>query len=1210
MIAYWGNPGYAVLAGTGQAAGPLAASSSMSLASAFRPSVAAAGTNGIGRGPVPSGIVPGRTAGSMYAEPTPVSLGGVTYELPAPLAYVSPLVLDLDGDGVLSASRGLWQPHPSKLTGPYATFDLDGDGYPDVTEWLRPGDGLLSTSPLPKSGRDLVGTAGGWRDGFAYLRAVFDLDQNGRVEGAELNGLYVWQDANTNGLAEPGEVLSAQSARIDGLVASHSGDYVASFSSTSGSTGRLWDWWPNYALALRRAPTPAGTGLPMVGLDAMAAIRNILFGRPVDDNSPPRTASLPGPIHIPPEQLAALGVDIDDLGRPQGTFRIALLADGGRAIIGYDARGSSSGPADRARLIRLRGKYENGLIDLDFASLPFEEIYQVACNPSGRIALVLGNHGSKLALVDFETGTVTPPEGLDLHRIGLRGSGLAGDPMVRYSGTGNFWFSAWQLNEQGEVIDERVWAITPWGFCGGLSLTSLRNELGQLRSYFVTDATSGFFATPTPGGTNETLWWVNGTNRLAIAEADSFGGMHAVSLAGREETGAQTGVHQVTYTWRTGETYGWDYWQSGCTAGSDTCHVAIATGKAPYFYPLLTDGGGTAIAARLGAIDRTFDYQVWATTPGQTNVDVLNSSPGQGRATLGAFAHYGTNGIDILPMGDPAPAPPAATWHYTLLPGSQLTDDCPVCGRPPIIVPMRGTFGLRLIQENPLFATYALEDLAFDAGGPPGTTYKVRGNGVYHVGGEAGLLQDLSLEVRIDNGFTNTLCYFTNAVPQVTRGWPLIQITVDQTNGTDVLQYRPALTAAPVREIWFSTAHGFTPGTEPPSNRYLKAGDLLSATGRPVKRNQELTRNLGLLPSPDPPELGLDALDILPGGEVAFSLEQDVFSETLGSLQHGYLLTSRGRVLARNQELTRAFVILPPVPDVGLDAAQVLDTGEILFSIETDVFSGTGGCSGVATCSAARVEWSRPAKNCSPASIRRPSQPTSAWTPSTSGPAARSGSRSTRAFATRCWATSGPATCSAIAGNCCTGTSSCCASSSRSKIWLTSVWTRCLSCPMPRHHPRHRGVSRCRCLPRQTTSSWSLTGRGACSNSRRQPTSLAPGCPSVRSVSSWSSRTPARSRTARRPSIACCNGERSLAQASPVIPRLSVQVGRLWPHRAVGHWSHPQGGGLRTRPPYHLILGRARVSSPRRRVLASSPRRRTEDRSALPQSATALFGMH
>ena len=35
--------------------------------------------------------------------------------------------------------------------------------------------------------------------------------------------------------------------------------------------------------------------------------------------------------------------------------------------------------------------------------------------------------------------------------------------------------------------------------------------------------------------------------------------------------------------------------------------------------------------------------------------------------------------------------PPGQVWRYTLLAGSILVDDCPICARPTVLEPMRGT---------------------------------------------------------------------------------------------------------------------------------------------------------------------------------------------------------------------------------------------------------------------------------------------------------------------------------------------------------------------------------------------------------------------------------------------------------------------------------------------------------------------------------------
>ena len=505
FLAYCGNPGYALLPIAAPAAEP--GGGLRSLTSAFR------------AGGLAANIVPARSASYDYSDGSQAIADSVLYELPRALVAISPLVLDLNGDVRLSASRGEWRPHPTQLTGPYAAFDMDGDGFVDVTEWIGAGDALLTTTLQPKSGRDLLGTAGGWKDGFEHLAVAFDLDHNGRVEGAELDGLYAWQDANGNGVADPSEVVPVRSLGITWISTTHS-NYVASYGYAgvlSASTGTVWDWWPNYALANRRATLPSASGHPLLGQQAISALRQTLLA--AEKKSPAPSASLPGPIHIPPTELAALGLDLP-------SFRLALLADAGHVLIGCD---SLPGPPSQLRLVRVKldalapagKKTPTPVLGFDF-----DHEFQLACDLAGRVALVLGDEGSRLALVDFDQQTVVPPGGLDLRSIGLRASGVVG-----YNGV--FWFTAWQLDDQGAVLEERVWAITPFGFWGGLSFDTLRSQLGPLRQHYLTGPDSGFFVTPSPGGAGETLWAIDGscsdTCRVAIAQADAFGGLSATA---------------------------------------------------------------------------------------------------------------------------------------------------------------------------------------------------------------------------------------------------------------------------------------------------------------------------------------------------------------------------------------------------------------------------------------------------------------------------------------------------------------------------------------------------------------------------------------------------------------------------------------------------------------------------------------------------------
>src|SRR5207245_9190899 len=123
-----------------------------------------------------------------------------------------------------------------------------------------------------------------------------------------------------------------------------------------------------------------------------------------------------------------------------------------------------------------------------------------------------------------------------------------------------------------------------------------------------------------------------------------------------------------------------------------------------------------------------------------------------------------------------------------------------------------------------------------------------------------------------------------------------------------------------------------------PTNQ-ISGGDFLSDRGRVVKRNSDLVGRLGIMPAV--PDLGLDAVFVKGRGEIFFSLPVDVFSETLGPIQHGDLLSNRGYIVKRNQELLAAFGAASSA-DAGLDAVQALPDGHVLFSIQSNVVSKAG----------------------------------------------------------------------------------------------------------------------------------------------------------------------------------------------------------------------------------------------------------------------------
>lgn len=158
---------------------------------------------------------------------------------------ISPIVLDMDGDGKIQASQGEWLPHPERFHQErLALFDFYGNGFPLMTEWVGPQDGLLC---LPDEngkvdGTRLFGTTTGHSDGYAAL-SVLDGNTDGRLTGDELEGLQVWQDADGDARAQANELKTVQELGITSLDLQHRA-FASSF-TRDGKKLKMVDWWPN-----------------------------------------------------------------------------------------------------------------------------------------------------------------------------------------------------------------------------------------------------------------------------------------------------------------------------------------------------------------------------------------------------------------------------------------------------------------------------------------------------------------------------------------------------------------------------------------------------------------------------------------------------------------------------------------------------------------------------------------------------------------------------------------------------------------------------------------------------------------------------------------------------------------------------------------------------------------------------------------------------
>lgn len=166
---------------------------------------------------------------------------------------VTPLVLNMDGSGKLGASRGEWMAHEGFYTEQVALFDFFGNGQETLMEWVSPKDGLLCVPKADGSvdGTCLFGTADGFDNGYQEL-ALRDANNDGKLTGAELDGLSVWMDANGNGIAGPSEVRPVQFFEITEIGVNHK-DLKSSF-KMAGQEHTMWDWQPTLYQLRQQSP--------------------------------------------------------------------------------------------------------------------------------------------------------------------------------------------------------------------------------------------------------------------------------------------------------------------------------------------------------------------------------------------------------------------------------------------------------------------------------------------------------------------------------------------------------------------------------------------------------------------------------------------------------------------------------------------------------------------------------------------------------------------------------------------------------------------------------------------------------------------------------------------------------------------------------------------------------------------------------------------
>ena len=162
--------------------------------------------------------------------------------------FITPVVFPVSGDTPLS---------DLVPTGRTALFDLDGDDVLERWPWPTADAAILVWRPDPSvpvtSGRQLFGSRTWWifwDDGYEPLAALDD-DGDGRLAGAELDGICVWRDRNGDAREDAGEVVTAEAFGVaaietrpdtteDGVPAHRRGIVL-----TDGSTRPTYDWTPH-----------------------------------------------------------------------------------------------------------------------------------------------------------------------------------------------------------------------------------------------------------------------------------------------------------------------------------------------------------------------------------------------------------------------------------------------------------------------------------------------------------------------------------------------------------------------------------------------------------------------------------------------------------------------------------------------------------------------------------------------------------------------------------------------------------------------------------------------------------------------------------------------------------------------------------------------------------------------------------------------------
>jgi hypothetical protein len=492
----------------------------------------------------------------------------------------SPIVLDLDGNGVIDATGGEWRPHPAAFSTNLRLFDIDGDGLKEMIEWIGTHDAFLTTYSLPSAfpidGEDLFGSADGWSTGFAKL-ANLDANIDNFVAGAELAGLNAWQDVNQDANATTSEIVSVSALGITSISVQYH-DLKSTFTRNSQSY-TCWDWYPNVIVGLD-ADDVAVSGLPAPSLT-------------IAPTTPAFTVHSGQTFTGDAAWVASNGIEDAELG---------FITNNGYVVFTEKVGDPASEAAGRHQALVFVNATGPGTTDVRRIELPAADIVNVMPLPGGHGAIVIANTGTMLLEALFN-GTVrtlyqaTP--GSAGFRFGASGSITGGSVNVHgayYTGTGVFMqetVASFPLSGGSLVAGENLRALL-----SGAGKEAVGRSLSAANRLYFVGASSQV----------EVFGFVNNTFK-SIENGTRFGGMWGSNpslLYILEQI--TPGIKKVNI---------FD------TATNAT--TTIATGA--YAYPVLSENGNVAVFAQYAWSTASMTYHVAKRSGGFTHDLLLNGVP-------------------------------------------------------------------------------------------------------------------------------------------------------------------------------------------------------------------------------------------------------------------------------------------------------------------------------------------------------------------------------------------------------------------------------------------------------------------------------------------------------------------------------------------------------------------------------------------------------